>query len=55
MYNGSPNKDAVAAWMKYELSPQGAQNKYELIHFYPGLQSAYTADYIYQPDEYLGG
>ena len=55
MYNGSPNKDAVAAWKKYVLSPQGAQNKYELIHFYPGLQSAYTADYIYQPDEFLGG
>ena len=55
MYNGSKNKDAVAAWMKYELSPQGAQSKYELIHFYPGLKSAYTSEYIQQPDEYLGG
>ncbi len=57
MYKGSKPevKEAVAAWMKYELTPLGAQNKYELIHFYPGLQSSYTSDYLYKPNEFLGG
>ena len=53
MYNQSKNKDAVAAWMRYELSPQGAQNKYELIHFYPGVKTAYSSDYLYKPNEFF--
>lgn len=54
MYNQSKNKEAVAAWMRYELTDQGAQNKYEMIHFYPGVQSAYKSDYLYQPNEFFG-
>ena len=53
MYNQSQNKEAVAAWMKYELSPQGAQNKYELIHFYPGVKAAYSSEYLYKPNEFF--
>ena len=55
MYNQSENKDAVAAWMKYELSKEGAQNKYDLIHFYPGVKSAYEDDYLNKPNEFFGG
>lgn len=54
-YNQSENKDAVAAWMKYELSKEGAQNKYDLIHFYPGVKSAYEDDYLNKPNEFFGG
>jgi len=55
MYKGSKAKDAVAAYLRYEMSPIGAQNKYEMIHFYPGLQQAYTSDYITKPNEFFGG
>ena len=55
MYNQSENKDAVAAWMKYELSKEGAQNKYDLIHFYPGVKSAYEDDYLNKPNEFFSG
>lgn len=55
MYNQSENKDAVAAWMKYELTQEGAQNKYDLIHFYPGVKSVYEDDYLSKPNEFFGG
>lgn len=55
MYNQSENKDAVSAWMKYELTRQGARNKYDMIHFYPGVKSVYEDDYIMQPNEFYGG
>jgi multiple sugar transport system substrate-binding protein len=55
MYNQSENKDAVAAYMKYELTRQGARNKYDLIHFYPGVKSVYEDDYMNKPNEYFGG
>ncbi|MDR1176417.1 MAG: extracellular solute-binding protein [Treponema sp.] len=54
-YRNSKNKDAIAAWMRYEVSPQGGRNKYQMIHFYPGLNSAYSADYLFQPNEFFGG
>ncbi|HJC92011.1 MAG TPA: extracellular solute-binding protein [Candidatus Mediterraneibacter excrementigallinarum] len=53
MYNQSENKDAVAAWMKYELTKEGAQNKYDLIHFYPGVKAAYEDDYLNKPNEFF--
>lgn len=55
MYKQSQNKDAVAAWMKYELSVEGAQNKYDLIHFYPGVKAVYENDYLNKPNEFFGG
>ena len=55
MYNQSENKDAVAAWMKYELTVEGAQNKYDLIHFYPGVKAVYEDDYLNKPNEFYGG
>ncbi|MDE6962704.1 MAG: hypothetical protein K2P30_03650, partial [Lachnospiraceae bacterium] len=55
MYNQSQNKDAVAAWMKYELTVEGAQNKYDLIHFYPGVKAVYEDDYLNKPNEFFGG
>ena len=55
MYNQSQNKDAVAAWMKYELSVEGAQNKYNLIHFYPGVKAVYEDDYLNKPNEFFDG
>lgn len=55
MYNQSENKDAVAAWMKYELTREGAQNKYDMIHFYPGVKAVYEDDYLNKPNEFFGG
>ena len=55
MYNQSENKEAVAAWMKYELTKQGARNKYDLIHFYPGVKSVYEDDYLNAPNDFFAG
>jgi multiple sugar transport system substrate-binding protein len=55
MYKNSKNKDAVAAWMKFELSSHGAKNKFDTIHFYPVFAPAYDEKYLYQPNTYLNG
>jgi multiple sugar transport system substrate-binding protein len=54
-YRNSKNKEAIAAWMRYEVSPQGGRNKYQMIHFYPGIKSAYESDYLFQPNDFFGG
>ena len=47
--------NAASLEQKYELSKEGAQNKYDLIHFYPGVKSAYEDDYLNKPNEFFGG
>ena len=55
-HDESENKDASGSLdRKYELSKEGAQNKYDLIHFYPGVKSAYEDDYLNKPNEFFGG
>lgn len=55
MYKDSKNKEAVTAYLKYELSAPGAKTKYELLKFLPPYAPAWKDTYLYQPSTWFGG
>ena len=55
VYSGAQNKDAAAAYIKYEASEFGSAYKYYEQTFYPPTKLAYELGYLDQPSEVLGG
>lgn len=55
VYNNAQNKEAAAAYVKYQTSEFGSMYKYNEQIFYPPVKSVYEKGLLNVPSEFLGG
>ena len=55
VYSNAQNKDAAAAYVKYQTSEFGSMYKYNEQVFYPPVKSVYEKGLLSEPSEFLGG
>lgn len=55
VYNNAQNKEAAAAYIKYQTSEFGSMYKYNEQIFYPPVKSVYEKGLLNVPSQFLGG